>query len=228
MRKAAIYHFTNHSEIRPKIYKDQLTALETYAFSLGYDSVDIFCDMSLKVCEHAEFKRFLSCSDQYDALIVKSFYHISKNTGKLIESMRTLQEKGLSVYSPEDGIFTWEIVPLTAPLRVVTYTILHGTPNEMKEILPVRNDILRLFTEKKTRWTIADQYYDKTLYQRHGEQTSLSELVANKERYDLLLVHKLNDINWHTARFLKVRNELRLDIYSLQEGYLKYRKENPD
>ncbi len=225
MKKAAIYHFTNQSKIRPVVYKSQLNQLEAYALSLGYDSVDIFCDMSLKKFEHTEFERFLSCSDQYEALIIKSFYHFSRNTGKCIEIMRALQEKGLSIYSPEDGKFTWEDVPLTVPLRVATYTVLHGSPNEMREILPVKNDILRLFVGKKTHWAIADQYYDKTLYQRHGEQMNLSELIANKERYDLLLVHKLNDINWDTARFLKVRNELKLDIYSLQEGYLKYRKE---
>ena len=76
--KAAIYHFTDKSAHRPKIYRDQLNALKAYAASVGFDVVDVFCDMSLKRFERTEFDRFLSCSEQYDALITKDFYHISR------------------------------------------------------------------------------------------------------------------------------------------------------
>ena len=58
-----------------------------------------------------------------------------------------------------------------------------------------------------------------------GEQIQLMELIKNKDNYDLLLVHNLNDVHWRTANFCKVREQLHLDIYSLQEGFLKYNKE---
>lgn len=223
-RKAAIYHFTNESKQRPKIYRDQLEALKAYAESVGLDVADIYCDMSLKRSERTEFDRFLANSDQYDALVTKDFYHIAKNTGKCLGVMQQLRDKGLQIYSPENGIFIWEDAPFDEPLRVATYTCHFGTPNEMKEVIPVKNDIFKLFTDKKTKWTLADQYYDESLHQKDGEQVQLMKLLDNKDRYDLLLVHNLNDIHWRTANFCKVREQLHMDIYSLQEGLLKYRK----
>ena len=223
-RKAAIYHFTNESKQRPKIYRDQLEALKAYATSVGLDVADIYCDMSLKRSERSEFDRLLENSDQYDALVTKDFYHIAKNTGKCLSVMQQLRENGLEIYSIENGIFTWEDAPFDNPLRVATYTCHFGTPNEMKEVIPVRNDIFTLFTDKKTNWTVLDQYYDESLRQKDCEQIQMKELIANRDKYDLLLVHNLNDVHWRTANFCKIREQLQLDIYSLQEGFLKYRR----
>lgn len=226
-KKAAIYHFTDESKQRPKIYRNQLKALEDYADSVGFEVADVYCDMSLKRFERSEFDRFLANSEQYDALITKDFYHISKNTGKCLSIMQQLRDNGLQIFSIENGIFTWEEAPFDRALRVATYTCQSGTANEMKEVIPVRNDILTLFTEKKTHWTVTDQYYDKSLRQRDGEQINMINLIKNRDKYDLLLVHNLNDVHWRTANFCKIREQLQLDIYSLQEGFLKYRKEIP-
>ena len=103
-RKAAIYHFTNGSKQRPKIYRDQLEALREYANSVGLDVADIYCDMSLKRSERSEFDRFLENSDQYDALVTKDFYHIAKNTGKCLSVMKQLRDNGVQIYSIENGI----------------------------------------------------------------------------------------------------------------------------
>ncbi len=227
MKKAAVYHFTDESTQRPKIYRDQLKALAEYAESVGFVVADIYCDMSLKRCERTEFDRFLTNSSQYEALITKDFYHIAKNTGKCLSVMQQLRESGLQIYSIENGIFTWEEVPINKSIPVATYTCHFGTPNEMKEVIPVKNDIFTLFTEKKTNWTIIDQYYDKSLHQKDSEQIQMKKLIENRKKYNMLLVHNLNDIHWRTANFCKIREQLQLDIYSLQEGFLKYRKEIP-
>ena len=224
LKRAAIYHFTDKSAHRPKIYRDQLNTLKAHALSLGFDEVDVFCDMSLKRFERVEFDRFLSCSEQYDALITKDFYHISKNTGKCMDILQELRKKGLQIYSIENGIYISEDPPLDKTLRAVSYTCIHGSPDERKEILPVKNDILKLFAAKKTNWILTDQYTDQSPHQRDREQIQLKKLLDNKDKYDILLVHTLNDINWRTANFCKIRDQLHMDIYSLQEGLLRYRK----
>lgn len=223
-KKAAIYHFTAGSEKRPIVYQKQLHILEEFAQSLGYTVAEIFCDMSLVWSEHTEFGRFLSCADQFDALITKDFYHISKNTMQCMRTMQDLLQKGIPVHSIENGTFTFEDIPFTDPLKVVTYTTHWGEPNELKQVISVKNDIMKLFTDKKTPWILTDQYYDETERQRDGEQVHLQEMILNKDKYDLLLVHNLNDIHWRTANFCKIREALQLDIYSLQEGFLKYRR----
>ena len=225
-RKAAIYHFTNKSQKHPKVYKDQLEALELFAASMGFKVVDVFCDLSLNRAERTEYNRFLSCCALYDALITKDFYHISKNTGRFMTELISLREKGLQVFTMENGNFIWDEAPFSDSLKVATYTCHYGTQNEMKQVIPVRNDVLALFAKKKTNWSIIDQFSDKSLRQVDGEQQQLMKLIKNKNRYDLLLVHNLNDVHWRTSNFCKIREKLKLDIYSLQEGYLKYRKES--
>lgn len=222
--KAAIYHFTNESKQRPKIYRDQLNALEEYAESVGLEVAAIYLDMSIKRSERSEFDRFLDNSGQYEALITKDFYHIAMNTGKCLSIMQQLRDNGLEIYSIENGIFTWEDIPSDKPLQVATYTCHFGTFNEMREIISVKNDILTLFVKKKTVWTIVDRYFDESLHQIDGEQKQLMELIKNRDKYDLLLVHNLNDVHWRTANFCRIREQLQLDIYSLQEGFLAYRR----
>lgn len=223
-KKAAIYHFTNESRLRPKIYRDQLKILEEYAISMGFEVKDIFCDKSLKRCERIEFNNFLSCCNQYDILITKDFYHISKNTMQCMKIMKDLRDKGVLTYTIENGVFIFEKEPFDKQLRVATYHSRFGTKSELNKIVPVQNDILRLFANKKTNWSITDQYFDESEHQNDGEQVDLQKLILNKDNYDLLLVHNLNDIHWRTANFCKVRESLQMDIYSLQDGFLKYRK----
>lgn len=224
LKRAAIYHFTDESSKRPKIYRDQLKSLEDFAVSVGFEETDIYCDMSLKRHERVEFDRFLSCCERYDALITKDYYHISKNTGKCMSIMKELRNKGLKIFTHLNGCFLWEDSPLEEPRHVVTYTSHYGSINEMKEVIPVKNDIFRLFIDKETSWILTDQYFDRTLRQRDGEQIQLMKMLANKDKYDLLLVHNLNDLHWRTSNFCKIREILGIDIYSLQEGFLKYRK----
>ena len=176
MEKAAIYHFTDKSTHRPKIYRDQLNSLKEFAVSAGFEVVDVYCDMSLKRCERTEFDRFLSCCGQYDALITKDFYHISENTGMCMSILKDLRSKGIKIFTPVNGSFLWEDSPLEKPLRVATYTSHYGTLNEMKEVIPVKNDILKLFIDKETVWTLTDQYYDQSLRQKDGEQVQLTKL----------------------------------------------------
>lgn len=223
-RKAAIYHFTDKSTKRPKIYLDQLEALKKYAASIGLMDVDIFCDMSLRRFERAEFDRFLSIAGHYDALVTKDFYHIAKNTGKCMQILQDLKDQNVQVYTVENGAFSWDNPPFMEPLRVATYTCHYGTKDEIKNVVSVRNDICRIFIDHKTSWNLMDQFFDESLKQRDGEQIQMTKLINNKNMYDLLLVHNLNDVHWRTANFCRIREKLGLDIYSLQEGFLKFEK----
>lgn len=226
IKRAAIYHFTDESGKRPKIYRDQLDALKNYASSMGFNAADIYCDMSPKRCERIEFNKFLENCDQYNALITKDYYHISKNTLTAISIMQKLRDKGVKIYTIENGNFSWENAPLDKAFKIATYCCRFGPKSELHEIISVQNDILTLFARKKTAWTVVDQYFDESLHQNNGEQPELIKLLENRDKYDLLLVHNLGDVHWRTANFFKIRERLQLDIYSLQDGFLQYRKES--
>lgn len=221
MKKAAIYHFTDGTQ-RTKIYKKQLKILKEYATYLGYTDIEIYCDLSLLRKERVEFDRLLSHADQFDALIVKDFYHISKNTTQCVKIIESLKDNGVQIFTTDNGSLNCKEAPFKTPLRVATYCSRFGTKNEMKELIPVRNDILDLFAKKKTLWTIQEQYWDESKLQNNGEQKDLSRLIKAKNNYDLLLVPNMSNVHWRTANFCKIREALQLDIYSLEEGFLKY------
>ena len=223
-KKAAIYHYTDGSTKRPKIYENHLQDLCQYAAAQGFIVTDIFCDKSLQKNKHTEFNRFIANCADYDVLVTEDFHHICKNTMQCIKTMKELSAQGISVYSKKDGIFTFQQPPLDISLKVATYNCRFGPPNDLKQIIAVQNDIFKLFVKQKTNWTIIDQFTDESESQNNGEQTNLQKLISNRRNYDLLLVHNLNDVHWRTSNFCKTRESLKLDIYSLQDGFLKYNK----
>lgn len=223
--KAVIYHFTDGSEKRPVIYETQIKALGEFATSKGFDIADVFCDKSLRRCDRKEFDRLTENCEQYDALIVKDFYHLSKNTKKCMEIMKAFRDKGVAIYSVENGSFVFEEEPFEQVLKVVSYNSRFGEADPQKQLISLQNDTMKLFTKLKTNWSIIDQFFDESLHQKDGDQINLQKMIDQKDNYDLLLVRNLNDIHWRTANFCKIREALQMDIYSLQDGFLKYRRE---
>lgn len=224
--KAAIYHFTNGSSQRPKVYLDQLLLLRQFAVLNGWSITGEYVDFSLKRCERTEFNHFLSDCSKYDILVVKDFYHISKNTMECIKIIKELGDKGVEVHSIENGSFIYEDVPLGKALRIATYNCRFGPQDESSKKIQIQDDIFKLFTKKKTSWKIIDQYADESKHQNDGEQKNLMKLISNHDKYDLILVSNFNDIHWRTAKFCKLRDKLKLAIYSLQDGLLTYRKDS--
>ena len=76
--------------------------------------------------------------------------NIKKTKAKKLPMPKKVK-KGLQIYSIENGIYISENPPLDKTLRAVSYTCIHGSPDERKEIVPVKNDILKLFATKKTK-----------------------------------------------------------------------------
>ena len=224
--RAAIYHFTDKSQKRPCIHKKQISSLKEFAASLGYTDTDIYCDMSLKKSNQDEFNKFLSCCEDYDALITKDFYHIHDNTLECMNIMRRLREKGVSIYTEENGSFDFddEILVKEEPLKIATYYSNSGDEYHKKEIAIVKSDILKLYADKKTSWSVMDQYIDDNPHQTDSTCLNLKRMIENRDKYDLILVDCFKDISRRTSKFIKIREELGLDIYSLQEGLLKHRK----
>lgn len=228
MKKAAIYHFTDRSEKRPKVYKNQIKILKTFAAYKDLSVEAIFCDTSRLRYEREEFDRFIANADQYEALLVKDLYHINMNTKECFRIIRNLLEKGLSVYTLENGCFHSSDNPkklLSEALNVATYNCIQGrhARDNIESLINVDDEILRLFAKSNTHWRIIDQCHDVSIRQVGGDQVQLLKLIANKREYDLLLVNNVNDIHWRTCNFTRIREILGLNIYSLQDGYIPYR-----
>ncbi|MDD5847634.1 MAG: recombinase family protein [Lachnospiraceae bacterium] len=222
--RAAIYHFTNGSEKRPAVNKKELDRLADFARQKGYTDIEIFCDTSLRKEDQHEFRRLMDESVRFSTIIAKDFYHLSKNTMRCFEILKWFSDRGIEVLTMQDGDFRFTEPPLTDDLTIATYTCRFEA-RKTEEVINLQNDIFRDFAEKKTSWTVEKQYADISKNQRDEDQLQLQELIQDSSRYDLLLVRNLNDVHWRTANFCKVRNALKLDIYSIKEGFLPFRKE---
>ncbi len=229
MNKVAIYHFTDKSEKRPAVNEKQMALLRDFAS--GYGTIEKeYLDKSLKKCEQEEKKKMIREIGEYDILVTKDFYHISKNTGTCIGLLQRLLSVGVRTHSIEDGSFVFTDVPFNRELNVAIYhsKYIDNTPSANKwkrgnEItVQTQLEIMGLFIKQKTKWKIADVYVDEAQGQSDSKQINLLELIKNSEKYDLVLCKNFNNIHWRTAKFCKRRNDMKLDIYSLREGYLKY------
>lgn len=146
-------------------------------------------------------------------------------TGSTINIIKKLHTLGIPVYSLEEAPLNYSEAPFEKPLNIASYYCCQVHKENMRDIIPVQNSILALFTQKETKWTVIDQYFDESERQRHGEQPFLSKLIANKERYDLIIVPQFADLHHDISTFCNIRKHLKLDIYSLKEGFIKYDEE---
>jgi hypothetical protein len=220
--KAAIYHFTDGKGRRPSICQGDLCALSAYAHQLGYTEADVYCDTTSRKTGRTEFDRLLEHTDDYDALVVKDFYHISRHTEVCVKILKQLHSQGVKIYSTANGAFSIIAPPVDKPLKIATYTCGFGTSQAPEQAVSLRAEIFKTFTADKTRWKITAQYADISRHQNDGEQLQLQDLIRNRRQYDLLLVMSFGELHWRTANCLKIRKQLGLGIYSLQDGYIPY------
>ncbi len=231
MNKVAIYHFTDDSGKRPIINEKQMVILRRFASGYGTIMKE-YLDKSLKKCEQKQKQELMEEIADYDVLVTKDFYHIAVNTGACISLMQKFLTMGIKTYSIEDGKFTFSDTPFDRELNIAIYHAKYedNTPSAQMQkkgnsiTAHTQVDVLRLFAKKKTNWKVVDAYIDEAKGQSDDKQKNLLKLIENRKKYDLVLCKDFNTIHWRTAKFCKRRNELKLDIYSMKEGYLKYER----
>lgn len=223
LKRVAIYHFTDGSKKRPIVCQKQIDRLKDFANRPDWEVKEVFCDDSLRKSKHPGFEAFWENRKDFDVLVTKDFYHIQIHTKSCMEIMKALREESIQVYSLENGYFSFEEVPLNEHLRVATY--FGRTKVYQHEMIGIQNDIFKHFIKEKTSWEIVDMYVDELPLRIDKEQIQLHELIRNRDKYDLILVKSLGSIHWRMAKFCSIREELQKDIFSLQDGFLKYCKE---
>lgn len=218
--KAAIYHFTDRSAIRPIVYQKEVERLKQFASKLGYSDAEVYVDKSLKKRDQIHLRNLLNNSAEYQALIMKDFYHIKSNTGSFMDDLIALGKQGVDVFTIEDGSFQFDKAPFEQPLKVAIY---YCGLEIVGRSIELQLEIMRCFIRTCTNWQLIDEYTDTAGNKVDSSQKEIWELVKNRHKYDIVLVQSFNDIHWRTAKFCKMRHHLQTDIYSMHEDvYLKY------
>jgi DNA invertase Pin-like site-specific DNA recombinase len=217
----AIYHFTDRSEKRPIVYESAIEKIVYFAEGNGWCIGNIYCDKSLKINEHVEFEKFIKDKDNYSRLLVKDYYHVSKNTGACISILNALKNSNIDVISMEDTPLKCIEPPLGEKRNIAIY--LHTKTNNGRST-ELQLQIFNLFIRTKTKWKLIDTYVDENITTNSDSQKEWDKLIKNKEKYDLVLTSSFNNINGRTSNFCKRRETLQLDIHSLLEGFIQYVK----
>ncbi len=218
--KAAVYHYTYGEPDNPYC-KNDISRLKHLAVILGYDDIDTYCDNRTTSEEHEEFDKMLANIDTYDALFVTTYTHINKYTGRALEIAHTLNQKGIKIYSLHQApLIFGESPDFDHPLKVATYYCHWGRHLDIDN-QSIKNDILKLYIDKKTAWTLTGQYSDTAKKGRAGKQLQFEQMITDKDNIDLILVHSFASIHWRTTDFFQYKDLLYKDILSLQEGLLR-------
>ena len=224
LKKVCIYHFTNAENLRrPIVNEKQMAILNEFASQYG-DIKQVYLDGTLKQCNQDKKKQMIKEIANYDILIMKDFYHLSRNTGVCIELLQEFSLQGVKTITMEDGSFSFQDAPFDRKLKICVY---HSKYKEdVDRTIETQINIFKTFVSHKTNWEIVNIFIDEANSQSDSVQTEIFKVIKNKEKYDLLLIKDFNSLHWRTAKFCHRRNELGLPIYSLKEGYLPYEKES--
>lgn len=225
IKPAAIYLYTRGNELHPGMVQNRIRFIEKSVKDHGLNVGRIYLDHSRNRYQQSELDIFLSESTLYSMLFIHDFKQLSQTTTKCIKTIQNLSRSGVSTYSLKDGLYIPSSVPFSKELKIATYYNCSVVKTKNHEpIIQVQNEIFRLFVQNKTSWDILDQYADNSERQNKGEQNQLDELIQKRDNYDLILVSSLNDIHERTSTFSNLRNCLEKDIYSMNDGYLEFRK----
>ncbi len=226
MGKAAIYHYSVGQNLHPGFTNNRIKVIEDYARSQGYDDIETYRDSSRVRKGQVEFKRFMSEYEKYEALFIQDLSQLSQTSMRCMSINKQLVDSGLTVFTLRNGIFCNEEDVTNKALKIATYYNCSAPQTEDPEqVISMQQEIFELFVRKKTKWHIVDSFTDTSERQNKGEQPGFQRLIENKDNYDMVLVQNVNDIHERTATFANLREELQLDIYSLRDGLIKYRKE---
>lgn len=218
--KSAIYHFTDGSNKRPVVCEKEVIRIKKFASDIGFQGADLYLDRSLRKIDQLQLQKLLQNIEAYEALIMKDFYHLRKNTRAFMSDLIELGKKGVNVYTIEDGNFCLEEAPFEQPLKVAIY---YCGLEIVGRSIELQFEIMEYFVKSCTNWKIVDEYTDVSGNKVDGNQKELQNLISNRDKYDIILVQSFNDIHWRTAKFCKIRHQIQKHIYSMHEDmFLRY------
>lgn len=222
--RAAVYHFTDGSKIRPVVVRKEIERIKDFALKAGFHDIDVFVDDTLRKNEQAKRQELMEMILTYDALFLKDFYHLRKNTDICMSELVCLSEGGVKVCTIEDGGFQFISAPFMQNLKAVAYYCGLEITGHSTEL---QFEIMDSFVANKTGWKLTGCYADLSGNKVDGNQTELNRLIQESNGYDIVLVQSFGHIHWRTSKFCKVRHLLKKGIYSMHEEiYLPYEKED--
>ncbi len=100
--KVAIYHMTNNPS-RESCISLEINILKKYATEQSWDVVAEYIDLTNIQGKKVELMKAIANTQEYEVLLVKKAYYLSRNTDSYIAILKQLREKNIRVFSIVDG-----------------------------------------------------------------------------------------------------------------------------
>lgn len=76
-KQIAIYHFTNQSVNRPRLYEREIDMMYQYVLQQKcWGTPFLYVDYSLRKSEHSAYEKFKRNAERFDVLLVTDFFHV--------------------------------------------------------------------------------------------------------------------------------------------------------
>ena len=218
---AYIYHFSANPKSR--VCSKHIKQLTKYAEEKGYIKSNLYIDGTLTTSMQTEYLNMienLRKDSEETSIFTWDLFHFNKWISAAIKDVKELKCMGCKVFTLQDG----EIhvsdgkTMLYKHLKVAVY---HSNLTGVDERLPeTQIRISEVFCKENTEWEITGIYCDYSEKKGVEDQPELMRLIEEADKYDVLIVGSFGRIDLRTARFMKIRERLNLNIYSLSEGML--------
>ena len=213
-RIAAVCHFTNVSEKKPRVVLEQLDMLYKEAVSKFGTVSHLYFDRTLVSSKQKHLKDLIQSPHGYKGVVIASLYHIGTYMAVAIQNANRLLDAGVTLYSATEGYIRpiSKTDLLDEELRVAIYD------REMKweesGMCKITEERLRVFIAVKTKWKLGKVYYDSL----ESGRSALERLASESDQYDLVVMEHFGKFDFRTGQLYKMLNKVKLNIFSIREG----------
>lgn len=102
IKKAAIYHMSL-DPIRSSCIDLQMDILRSYSKKQEWEIYGEYLDLTNATTKKEDFKRLLEEADNFDVVVLKNCYFISRKTPEFVKYRNLLRDKGVYLYSLTEG-----------------------------------------------------------------------------------------------------------------------------
>ncbi len=219
-RIAAVCHFTNVSEKKPRVVLEQLDILYKEAVSKFGTVSHLYFDRTLVSSKQKHLKELIQSPHGYKGVVIASLYHIGTYMAVAIQNANRLLDAGVTLYSATEGYIRpiSKTDLLDEELRVAIYD------REMKweesGMCKITEERLRVFIAAKTKWKLGKVYYDSL----ESGRSALDRLASESDQYDLVVLEHFGKFDFRTGQLCKILNKIKLNIFSIREGGVYFDK----
>ena len=153
------------------------------------------------------------------AVVVKDLFHLNRSTMEIISLVARLRKNGTDILSLKDGLLSvdnkLDYGMNGRSIRAVIYDCIQTPFDEVMS--EIQEDKFNAFCRCHVpTWSVINRYKDNNM--EDSSHPELVNMMRDKDMYDVVIVDSTSKLNKGIRGFMRIIQEIKKPIYSLQEG----------